>query len=85
MTTIQQSLDRQYPDADRAIGIMLRSLKQQMVGDVKGTVLLLFGAVSLVLVIACANFGNLLLVRSTARAREFGIRAALGASRTRMV
>jgi predicted permease len=85
MTTIQQSLDRQYPDADRAIGITLASLKQQMVGDVEGTILLLFGAVSLVLVIACANFANLLLVRSTARAREFGIRAALGASRTNMV
>jgi predicted permease len=85
MNTVQQSLDRQYPDADRAIGITLTSLKQQMVGDVKGTILLLFGAVSLVLVIACANFANLLLVRSTARVREFGIRAALGASRTSMV
>ena len=85
MNTVQQSLDRQYPDADRATGITLTSLKQQMVGDVKGTILLLFGAVSLVLVIACANFANLLLVRSTARAREFGIRAALGASRTSMV
>ena len=85
MNTIQQSLDRQYPDADRAIGITLTSLKQQIVGDVKGTILLLFGAVSLVLLIACANFANLLLVRSTARAREFGIRAALGAGRTRMV
>jgi putative ABC transport system permease protein len=78
MNTIQQSLDRKYPDADRATGITLASLKQEMVGDVKGTILLLFGAVTLVLVIACANFANLLLVRSTARAREFGIRAALG-------
>ena len=85
MNTIQQNLDRQYPDANRAIKTTLTSLKQQMVGDVKGTILLLFGAVSLVLVIACANFANLLLVRSTARAREFGIRAALGASRTSMV
>jgi predicted permease len=85
MNRIQQSLDRQYPEADRGIGIALTSLKQEMVGDVRGTILLLFGAVSLVLLIACANFANLLLVRSTARAREFSIRAALGASRMSVV
>ena len=85
LNTVQQSLDRQYPDADRAIGITLTSLKEQMVGDVKGTIVLLFGAVGLVLVIACGNFANLLLVRSTARTREFAIRAALGASRTSLI
>src|SRR5579859_3135721 len=55
MNTIQEDLDRKYPDANRSVGVTTTSLMQQILGDVKGTILLLFGAVSLVLLIACAN------------------------------
>jgi predicted permease len=85
MNALQSDLDRRYPDANRGVGVALSSLKQQIVGDVRGTILLLFGAVGLVLLIAYANVASLLLARSTARVREFGIRAALGASRRRIV
>ncbi len=85
MNSIQKSLDRIYPDADRDLGTDVVPLKQEIVGNAGGTLMLLLGAVGLVLLIACANFVGLLLARSASRAREFAVRLALGASRARVV
>ncbi len=85
MSTIQNHLDQLYPDANRDLGIYIEPLKQEIVGNIGETLLLLSGAVGLVLLIACANVANLLLARSAVRTREFAIRFALGANRTRVV
>jgi predicted permease len=85
MSTIQNALDQLYPDDDRDLGTDVMPLKQELVGDVSGILMMLLGAVALVLLIACANVANLFLARSAARSREFGIRVALGANRARLM
>jgi predicted permease len=84
MSTIQNRLDRLYPNDNRDLGIYVEPLKQAIVGNAGQTLALLLGAVGLVLLITCANIANLLLARSAARSGEFAIRSALGANRGRL-
>ena len=81
---IQAALARQYPRDYGSAGAALRPLRDQLLGDVRPTLLLLFGAVAAVLLIACANVASLLLARGASRGHELAVRAALGASRVRL-
>ncbi|HEY3936369.1 MAG TPA: ABC transporter permease, partial [Bryobacteraceae bacterium] len=85
MSQIASNLAQTYPNADKGAGIGLVPLKKDIVGDVQPFLLVLLGAVGFVLLIACVNVANLQLARSTTRAREFAIRAALGASQSRVI
>ena len=85
MDEVTRNLIAAYPDTDKGIGATVFPLKQDMLGQVRPFLLLLLGAVCFVLLIACVNVANLLLARSTSRAREFAIRAALGASKGRLI
>ena len=81
---IGSNLAKEFPDANATMGFTVVPLYESMVGGVRRLLLILGGSVGFVLLIACANIANLLLVRATTRGRELAVRAALGAGRWRL-
>jgi putative ABC transport system permease protein len=85
MSGIAARLAKEYPTANDQCGVQLQSLHDAFVGDMRPAILVLFGAVMFVLLIACANVANLFLVRGASRTKEIALRMAFGARRGRIV
>src|SRR5438270_6340543 len=85
VTSIARALAHEYPGSNAYSGIKILPELQFLVGETRTPLLILLAAVGLVLLIACGNVANLILVRSSGRSREIGVRAALGAKRSRII
>lgn len=85
MEGIAARLAKEYPGSNDQFSVTLQPIRQAFVGDMKTAILVLFGAVLFVLLIACANVANLFLVRGASRTKEIALRIAFGASRGRII
>ena len=85
LETVQSQLGRQFPKPDADLTVQTEPLKETVVGDVRHSMWLLYGAVSLLLLIACSNIAALLLARTAEREHEIAVRFSLGASRKSVV
>jgi putative ABC transport system permease protein len=85
IAVIAQRLEQKYPDSNRDLGVRLVPLHEAVVGKFRSALLILMGSAALVLLIACANIGTLLLARAATRRPEIAIRSAMGATRRRII
>ena len=85
MTTIGTRLEEKYPDSNKGKNVAVTRMRDEMVSNFRLTLYVMLAAVGLVLLTACANLANMLLAKAVARTREIAIRAAVGATRSRIV
>lgn len=84
MSLIASQITKQYPQSNTGVGVRLVPLRDQIAGSIRRPIFILFGVVGLLLLMVCANVANLLFARSSARGREFAVRATLGATPSRV-
>jgi len=84
LASIAENLAASHP-LDRGVGVVLRPIQEDRIGNLRPVILLLMGAVVLILLIACSNVANLLLARNSGRAREVAVRVAMGAARSILI
>jgi putative ABC transport system permease protein len=85
LDAVAVQLTKAFPNSNTGVGVTVISLSEQTVGDVRRPLLVILGIVGFVLLMVCANIGNLVLARAAVRGREFAVRTALGASRRRLL